>query len=102
MRSHSSPACVSQARSVASGFVAPESSRRAGRPFGQPVKVFNDNEARTCRERARDLCQSGHGPFRLRQHAIDRGDIEQRRTERQVVHVAMLQLAMAEPGAVHV
>ena len=93
-RRHSRPARANQFTQRRNGI------RRARRR--QRVEVFDDHGAPAILQRAGDLAERRGRASRRRQHAIDRYGVEQRPGKRQVVHVAALQLAVTEPGAIHV
>ena len=66
------------------------------------IEIFDDDRAPAVLQRACDLAERRSGTLRSREDAIDGHRVEQRARERQVVHVATLQLAVTEPGAVNV
>src|SRR5262245_17471376 len=62
--------------------------------LGEAVEVFDDEQASAVLQRAYDLRERGHRSLRVGEQSIRGRSIEERRGERQRMHVAPLQLAM--------
>src|SRR5690606_18885233 len=66
------------------------------------IEVFDEDEPSFGFQRTRDFRERHERSVRGREQPIQRHGVKRRLRERQVVHVALLELAMTEPGAVNV
>src|SRR5690606_29503933 len=82
--------------------VAQGVDRVATHTVSESVEVFYEHQAPTRSQHARDLAKREQRSLRVGEHAICRDGVEGARGKRQVVHVALVQLAMVQACTMHV